>query len=219
MLDLCNIKIFPSISQPLNKRVDKGVSMPRKMIGKALIVMDARSIISACARRRFRIDLVALAEKICERMLLEHKDCRVVLVANEKTDERSFANSLHYDFERLGMGFQIETEGIYGTDTAIASIMLANAFSDEITHLVLVSGSRNFAITFSLINQKKKGERVYRIVCMFPYFLHQELRRQADAVYELGRDILLREIDLDRSRNIEADENEAKQLSLEMQVS
>jgi len=143
----------------------------------------------------------------------------VVLVANEKTDERSFAHALHYDFERLGMGFQVETEGVYGTDTAIASIMLANAFSNEITHLVLVSGSRNFAITFSLINQKKKGEKVYRIVCMFPYFLHQELRRQVDAVYELGRDIILREIDLDRPRNLEENEDETRQLSLEMQVS
>jgi len=200
-------------------RVDKGVGMSRKMVGKALIVMDARSIISACARRKFRIDLVALAKKICEKMLLECKDCRVVLVANEKTDERSFAHALHYDFERLGMGFQVETEGVYGTDTAIASIMLANAFSNEITHLVLVSGSRNFAITFSLINQKKKGEKVYRIVCMFPYFLHQELRRQVDAVYELGRDIILREIDLDRPRNLEENEDETRQLSLEMQVS
>ncbi len=192
-----------------------------RIAGKALIVMDARSIISACARRRFRIDLAALAEKICERMCLDQEDCRVILVANEKTEE-SFRNALHFDFERMGIGFQIETEGVYGTDTAIASIMLAHAFSGEITHLVLVSGSRNFAITFSLINQHKKGDRVYRIVCMLPYFLHQELRRQVDAVYELGRDILLREIDLDRSRNIEeseANEDEARQLSLEMQAS
>lgn len=190
--------------------------MRGKILGRALIVMDARSIIAACARRKFRIDLATLAEKICDKMLMDYADCRVILVANEKTDT-SFMNAMHFEFERMGMGFQIETEGIYGTDSAIASIMLAHAFSGEITHLVLVSGNRNFAITFSLINQYKKGERVYRIVCMFPFFLHQELRRQVDAIYELGRFISLQEIDLDRPREqVNDDVDDSLQLSLEI---
>ncbi|MFA6296554.1 MAG: NYN domain-containing protein [Patescibacteria group bacterium] len=207
-LDLYNFKIFPSISQPsIARRVDEGVPMRGKIVGKALIVMDARSILNACARRRFRIDLVVLAQKICEKMCLEYKDCRVILVVNEKKTETSFASALHFDFEKIGMGFQMETEDVYGTDTAIASLMLANAFYGEITHLVLVSGSRNFAITFSLINQYK-GKSVYRIVCMYSFFLHQELRRQADVVYEFGRDISLAEINLERPKVVNDDEED-----------
>lgn len=174
--------------------------------GKALIVMDVRSILAACAKKQFRIDYIALAQEICRRMQMDVGGTRVILVMNRKLEREhdieeydyGFVSSMHYEFEKIGMSLEVIVEDMYGTDVAIACTMQTYSYFCDITHLVLVSGSLSFALPLSQINQHKRD--IYKIVCMFPFFLSQALRRQANAVYELGNDIPLSVIDLNRPK-------------------
>lgn len=191
------------------------------MKSKGLIVLDARSILAACGQRSFKIDYVALVQGICRCMQMEAIDVKTILIMNMKQEREQdieeydygFTSAMHYYFEDAGMSLEIVTGKMYETDVAIASYMLVYVLVYQVTHLVLVSGSSTFASTFALINKHRR--EVYKIVCMWPRFLAQELRRQADAVYELGKDIFSDEINLTLNRKKANDKDvEDRQMNL-----
>lgn len=192
-----------------------------KIKGKALIVIDTGSILAVCSQKRFKVDYVALVQKICQCMQMDRADVETLLVVSTKQEREQddedydygFVSAMGCYFDEIGMSLEIVREKIYATNAVIAQYMMLYALELKVTHLVLVSGSLTFASTFALIN--KYRHEVYKIVCMWPRFLEQELRRQADAVYEIGKDILPDEINLALNRKKAEDEKiENKQMNL-----